>query len=85
MLSLSLVWHIAWFLRLTLSLALFLVVVTRKLYEQFPLFAVLSGWETLAGITVLGINYAPFLSGNQYFTAVAIENGVEAVLAFAVI
>jgi hypothetical protein len=80
-----LVWHIGWFARVALSLVLFLVIIRRHLYKQFPLFAVHSGWIALAGTAVLVMNYAPFVSGHQYFTGTAISNGVEAILAFAII
>jgi hypothetical protein len=80
-----LAWHIVWFARVTLSLVLFLVVIRRQLYKQVPLFAIHSGWTALAGMAVLAMNYAPFVSGNRYFTGTAVSNGVEAVLAFAII
>jgi hypothetical protein len=80
-----LVWHILWFARVALSLTLFLVIIRHRLYKQFPLFTVYSGWITLTGVAVLLLNYAHFVSVNQYFAGVAIGNAVEAVLAFAII
>jgi hypothetical protein len=85
MLSLFLAWHIAWFARVILSVALFLAVITRKVYKQFPLFAVYSGWIAIAGTLLLVMNYTDAVSGNQYFAGVAASNGVETVLAFAII
>jgi len=85
MLSFFLVWHIVWFARVALSLVLFLVVIRRHLYKHFLLFAVHSGWIALAGVTILAMNYALFVSGNQFFIGVAITIAVEATLAFAII
>jgi hypothetical protein len=85
MLSLSLAWHIVWWTRVTLSLVLFAFILRRQLYKEFPLFTVFAGWISLAGSAVLAVNYAPFTNGKDYFVAVAISNGVEAVLSFAIV
>ncbi|MFZ0286947.1 MAG: hypothetical protein WAL32_17095 [Terriglobales bacterium] len=78
-------WRTVWFARVTLTLVLFLVGITRKVYREFPLFFVLSGWLALAGVGVLAVDYIPSFNGYQYFAAVAISNGLEAILAFALI
>jgi len=80
-----LVWHIVWFLRVALSVVLVLVIITRGLYKQFPLFAIHSGWIALAGMAIVAMDYAPSVSGNQFFAGVQVSNEVEAVLAFAII
>lgn len=85
MLSLSLAWHIVWFTRVTLSLALFLIVIRRQPDKEFRLFAVYTGWIAVAGTAMIAINYAPFVSGYQYFAAMAVTNGIETALAFAII
>jgi hypothetical protein len=85
MLSLSLAWHIVWFARVTLSVALVVIIVRRHLHKEFPLFAVHSLWIALAGTALVAMNYEPLVSANQYFAGVAVSNGVEAALAFAVI
>lgn len=85
MLSLYLAWHIVWFARVTLTLALFLVIITRQLYRQSPLFSVYAGWIAASGTALVAMNYAPFVSGYQYFAGVVISNGVEEALAFAII
>lgn len=85
MLSLSLAWHIVWFLRVSFSCALVLVIVRHQIYRQFPLFAIHSAWIAVAGSALVAMNYAPFVSGYQYLVGVAVSNGVEAVLAFAII
>ena len=77
--------HIAWFTRVILSVALFLVIIKRRLHRQFPLFAAYAGWIAIAGVVLIVINYASFVSGKQYFAGVAIGNAVETVLAFAII
>ena len=85
MLLLLRVWRIVWFSRVTLSLILFLVVIIRKAYREFPLFSIHSGWFALAGTAVLAVDYSPRFNGHQYFAAVAISNSVEAILTFAII
>jgi hypothetical protein len=85
MLLLLRIWRIVWVTRVTLSLILFLVVIIRKAYREFPLFSIHSAWFALAGAAVLVVDYSPRFNGLQYFAAVAISNGVEAILAFAII
>ncbi len=83
--SMFLDWRIIWFARVALSLVLLLVAIRRRLYKHFPLFAVHTAWIALAGMAVMAMDYARFVSGNQYFAGVQVSNGVEAVLAFAII
>jgi hypothetical protein len=85
MLLLTQVWRIVWYARVTLSLILFLVVIIRKTYREFPLFSIHSAWFALAGAAVLAVDHSPRFDGHQYFAAVAISNGGEAVLAVAII
>jgi hypothetical protein len=85
MLSISLAWHIVWFTRVTLSFVLLIVVIRRRLYKQLPLFTLHTFWIALAGLAVVAMVYASFVSGEQYFAAIVISNGVEAILAFAII
>jgi hypothetical protein len=83
--SMFLDWRIIWFARVALSLVLLLVTIRRHLYKQFPLFAVHTAWIALAGMAVMAMDYAPSVSPNQYFAGVSVSNGVEAILAFAII
>ena len=83
--SIALAWHILRSIRVTLSLVLFLAVIRRRIYKEFPLFAVYAGWITLGSIAVMFMNYAPFVNGHQLFVGTTISNGVGAILAFAVI
>ena len=83
--SIALAWHIVWFTRVTCSLALLLAVIRNRIHKQFPLFAIYVGWISVAGAILVAMDYAPFVSGNQYFVGVSISNGVAALLAFAVI
>lgn len=85
MLSLALVWHVIWFTRIALSLVLFLVIIRRQLYKQLALFTVHTGWIAVAAMALMAMNYAPSVSGYQYFAGVTISNAVEAALAFAII
>ena len=83
--SIALAWHILRSIRVTLSLVLFLAVIRRRIYKEFPLFAVYIGWITLGSMAVMFMNYAPFVNGHQLFAGTTISNGVAAILAFAVI
>ncbi|MGH9498695.1 MAG: hypothetical protein ACRD3L_06085 [Terriglobales bacterium] len=83
--SIATAWHILRLTRVLLSLVLFLVVVRRRIYKDVRLFAIYTGWIALAGTAVMIMNYAPFVSGHQYFAGTTISNGVESVLAFAII
>jgi hypothetical protein len=85
MFSLFLAWHIVWFTRVTLSLILLLVIIRRQLYKPFPLFTLHTAWIALAGMGLVAMNYAPLVTGNQFFVGVAVSNSVEAILAFAII
>lgn len=81
----ALAWHILRDVRVGASIVLFLVVVRRRIYNEFPLFAVYTGWIALAGIAFMFMNYAPFVTGHQLFAGTTITNGVEAILAFVII
>lgn len=83
--STALAWHILRGIRVGFSTVLFVAVVRRHIYKEFLLFAIYAGWITLAGMAVMFMNYAPFVTGHQLFAGTTISNGVEAVLAFAVI
>jgi hypothetical protein len=85
MLSPLLAWHIVWFTRVTLSFVLLALLFRRRLYSQLPLFALHTFWIAVAGATLIAMNYAPSVNGNQYFVGVSISNSVEAILAFAII
>jgi hypothetical protein len=83
--SIALTWHILRGIRVSLSLVLFLVVIRRRIYKEFRIFAIYVGWITLASMAVMFMNYAPFVTGHQLFAATTISNGVQAILAFVVI
>jgi hypothetical protein len=83
--SVFLAWHIVWFARVICSLALFLVVIRKRLYKPFPLFAVYAGWISLIGALLVAMNYSDFIDGGQYFAGVTASNAVATALAFAII
>jgi len=83
--SIHLVWHCVWFLQAALNVALGLVLFERRSYRNFPIFVSYIAWRALESLVLLGMNYAPFISGNEYATAFAVGRAVDAVLAFAMI
>jgi hypothetical protein len=81
----SLLWHLLWFVQVGLHVSLLLVLIQRRSYQRFPLFVSYITWKALNGVVLLGMNYAPFIDGNQYFAALVVARTVDAVLAFAMI
>lgn len=62
-----------------------LVLIERGSYRQFPIFASYVTWRALRGVVLLAMNYAPFVTGNEYATAFAVGAALDAALGFAVI
>jgi hypothetical protein len=77
---LSITWHYFWFAQAILYPALLVVLVRRGLQRAFPLFCLYVGYNSLHTITLLGMNYTPAVSGNQYYTADAVSTAVLAAL-----
>jgi len=69
---LHLLWHCFWFARIAVHTGLFVVLVQRRFYRQFPIFVLYTGWTVLKSIILLAMNYAPFISGNEYYRAYVI-------------
>jgi hypothetical protein len=80
-----LVWHCLWFLQVILNVALSLVLIERRSYGNFPIFFTYITWRAIEGTVLLGMNYAPFVSGNEYAAAFAVGRAVDAVLALAMV
>jgi uncharacterized membrane protein len=85
MLFLRPLWHCVWFLNVGLRVVLALLTVRRRLYRQFPTFVCYIGWTALESMTLLGMNYAPFVTGNEYLAAFTGEATISTVLRFAII
>lgn len=83
--SIRLLWHCLWFLQVSLHLVLALVLIHRKSFRHFPIFVAYISWRGLEGLVLLGMNYAPFISGNEYAAAFAVGRAVDAALALAMV
>jgi len=82
---LSQAWHWLWFAQTALHTALFLLLVWRRLYRGFPIFVLYTGFASLQTITLLAMNYAPSMSGGQYYAVYVATMGVLAALRFGVV
>jgi hypothetical protein len=85
MFFLRLLWHCVWFLQVGLHVVLSLVLIERRSYRQFPIFVSYVTWKALNGGVLLAMNYAPFITGNEYTAAFAVARAIDAALAFAII
>jgi hypothetical protein len=82
---LSQVWHGFWFAQTGLHGLLFCLLIWRKLYKELPIFFAYVGFATLQTAVMLGMNYAPSVSGDQYYAAYVGGTGVLAALSFGVV
>ncbi|HYA23696.1 MAG TPA: hypothetical protein VEF05_06020 [Terriglobales bacterium] len=82
---LSYIWHGFWFAQSGLRVLLLLLVLRRKFYKPYPVFAVYVGWAALRSVILLFMNYAPFVSGNQYYQVHAASSVIDAVLRWGII
>ena len=84
MFPLSHLWHSFWFLRIALHSILLLWMIRGRLYKQFPTFALYTIWAVVQSVVLVAMNYAPFVSGDQYFAAYLAGRIGTVVLSFAV-
>lgn len=80
-----LLWHCLWFFQVGLHVVLALVLIERRSYRQFPIFVSYITWKALNGVVLLGMNYAPFITGNEYAAAFTGARALDAALSFAII
>jgi hypothetical protein len=78
-------WHCFWFARIALHTGLLVVIIRRRFYQQFPIFSLYTGWAVLKSTTLLTMNYAPFVTGNQYYGAFVVGRVGEVALSFGAI
>ncbi len=62
-------WHWLWFAQTAGHLVLFGVLVRRKVYQDFPVFALYVASAGVFSSALLILNYAPQFTGEQYFSA----------------
>jgi hypothetical protein len=82
---LSQLWHGVWFAQTGLRALLLVLVLRRKFYKQYPVFAAYVGWALLKSSVLLFMNYAPFVSGDQYYRVHAASSVIDAVLRWGII
>jgi len=82
---LSQIWHVFWFTQTGFRALLLVLVFRRKFYREYPVFAGYLGWALLKSCVLLGMNYAPFVSGEQYYRMHAASSIIDAALRWAVI
>lgn len=85
MLSIRLLWHCFWFLQIAVNGALSFVLIQRRWYREFPFFVTYITWRAVEGVVLLGMNYAPFVSGTEYAVAFALGRAFDAALALAIV
>lgn len=66
---LEILWRSLWFLSVGLHGLLTLVAIKRGFQRPFPVFICYTAWITLEGIILVYMDYAPSVSGNEYFIA----------------
>jgi hypothetical protein len=81
---LSTVWHWFWFAQAALYPLLLVLMLRRKIHEDFPLFFLYVACASLRENALLVMNYAPSVTGNQYYAAYAASTGVLAALSLGV-
>jgi len=82
---LSQIWHAFWFAQTGFRALLLVLVLRRRFYKEYPVFAAYVGWALLKSCVLLGMNYAPFVSGDQYYRVHAASSIIDAALRWAVI
>jgi len=85
MTSLSQVWHWLWFTHTGLHGLLFGLLVWRRFYKDFPIFFAYTGFASLQTAVVLVMNYAPAVSGQQYYVVYVASTTVLTALSFGVV
>jgi hypothetical protein len=80
---LSHLWHAVWILRVALDVLLVVVLVRKRLHEQFPVFFLYIAWSSIVSITLVGMDY--LATGEQYYYAFYCGAIGNAALSFGVI
>ena len=82
---LSTLWHWLWFTQTAGHLALFVVLLRRKIYQEFPLFAFYVLSAGILSATLLVLNYGPQFTGEQYYSAYLGSIAVLSTLRFGIV
>jgi hypothetical protein len=78
-------WHCLWFLQIILHVVLAALLIRQRFYRQFPIFLGYVSWAALGGVILLGMNYAPFFTDNEYATAFAVAAAGDTLMCFGII
>jgi len=81
----ALTWHLIWFVRVPLHVVLAIYVVRRNLRREFPIFVYYILWTAAASTGLLLMNYAPYVSGDEYAMGYVFGVAVGNILSFGVI
>jgi hypothetical protein len=82
---LAIAWHGLWFTQAGLYPALLALLLRRRLHKEFPLFCLFIGYSSLHVTGQLVMNYAPRVSGDEYYAVDAASTAVLAALSLAVV
>jgi len=85
MLFLGPLWRTLWFLSVGAYGALTFVAIKRGFQREFPIFVCYTSWITVEGALLLYMDYAPWVSGDQYFVAFSVAAAVSVAVRFAII
>ncbi|HXZ31006.1 MAG TPA: hypothetical protein VEH30_01880 [Terriglobales bacterium] len=81
----SQLWHGLWFAHGGLRAVLFALLVWRKTYSEFPVFFIYTGISCVQTATMIFMDYAPRVSGDEYRTAYIASTALLSALSFAVV
>jgi len=84
---LPIIWlsHVFWFSHCLLQGALFGQLMRRRYHQQYPYFALYTLAATLKSGLLIAMNYAPFVSGQQYMQVFLLGDALITALTFGVI
>jgi len=77
--------HGLWIFCALIQATLLWLVARRRVYQQFPFFMTYLIWLLLKTAVPLAMDYAPFVTGDQYYYAYTIGRAGAAVLSFGVL
>ena len=81
----SLLWHYLWLAPPVLQVVIFIVMVRRKLYREFPVFFTYTLYAAIQSLTFFVLDHSPSVSAHQYWQAFWVQFIVSIALRFALI
>jgi hypothetical protein len=77
--------HSLWVASALAQGTLLAVMLQRRFYRYFPTFVFCLAWMALKTVALLGMNYAPFVTGDEYYYAFTVGKVGVTVLSFGVL